>query len=193
MDDYRNERGPQGAGEPYGGGAPDGGSGFYLGLEDLPDHVVYWDPTLPLREHPESGRKGSVRVEAGLAIARSAQLEAFADFTPDAAANALHGDCPTADGGGEQSYTARTVPPDSVVPWDPTLPLRQNPSCYGAVGRGKDDSVRTSRQSTGSELSFPGTEWAFIEKPVDLVLDFDVDPPQQDEDELEADEGGADV
>ncbi len=33
------------------------------------------------------------------------------------------------------------------------------------------------------ELSFPDAEWAFIEKPVDLLLDFQVVPPQQAEKE----------
>lgn len=58
-----------------------------------------------------------------------------------------------ASGDDRHFYIGRTLfPPDSVVFFDPTLPLRQNASCCVVVGepggRGKNDAVRSSHRSS---------------------------------------------
>ncbi len=182
MDDYRNEDGPQGAGEPYGDGAHDGASGFYIGRENVPSHPVLFDPTLPLRRHSASGGTDSISSSVRTSEARASQIQAFADFipegTPDGEANAAHQHRPTPDAGSKSSHIAGTVPEGSVIFWDPALPLRQKRSRIAIAdesgSRGKDESVRGSHQTDGSELWLPGSEWAYLEKPVDVVLDFDV-------------------
>ena len=49
-------------------------------------------------------------------------------------------------------YIGSTLPSDSVVFFDPTLPLRRNSSCCVVVGepggRGKNDAVRSSHRTS---------------------------------------------